>query len=198
MKVPMLKLMAFGVLLGFTACSGNKTNESAENTDSANTANQSATDSLSSGYVNLSTGEKITLTKEGSAGSGAGASSATSGSESGSGMYIYADTRKPIDADMLFVDVSTGDTLYGPSGVVVNNALINSGGTWKLDETKIERDGDEIKVKSDTEKLKMDDDEMKLKTGDSKIKADEDESKTKTSTSKEKVDDDGETKVKPK
>ena len=100
---------------------------------------------------------------------------------------------------MLFVDVSTGDTLYGPSGTIVNNALIQTDGTWKLDEAKIKRDGDKVKIKTADEKLKMEDDEMKLKDGTSKLKTDEDESKTKTPSTKEKSDmEDNESKTKPR
>lgn len=115
-----------------------------------------------------------------------------------SGGYVYSESSKPIDADLLFVDVSTGDTLYGPSGQIVNNAVIQQEGTWKLDETKIKRDGDKIKVKSGEDKLKIDDEETKVKTGDSKVKTDADdpEAKIKTPDSKTKVEED-ETKVKP-
>ena len=202
MKLNYLRAVALTSIIAFTACTSTNKNDSA-NADSASTTEVGDADNTADAtFVNLSTGEPVTITREssGSSGesSGAGSGSASAGSSSGGGRYVYIDSRKPIEADMLFVDVSSGDTLYGPSGIVVNNAITQSNGKWILDETKVEREGDEIKVKNGNDKLKMEDDEMKVKTGDSKIKVDGNETKVKTPTSKEKVDDDGETTIKPR
>jgi len=192
MKINSLKVILIAALPMVFACNTKTTSSSESDSTSTETATADGTSTSGSGasYVSLNS----------SSGSGSSSSSTqiirdtTSG-----GGYIYAETRKPIEADLLFVDVSSGDTLYGPSGDIVNNALIQENGTWKLDEAKIKRDGNKIKIKSGDDKMKMDEDEMKMKTGDSKTKVDvDDDSKIKTPDSKTKVDDDGETKVKPR
>ena len=169
MKNSILKKMA-GILLvpTFIACNSN-TNDNAT-TDSVETE-MSASEAS---YVNLSTGEPVTIIRD-----------------TEKDQYIYSDTKQPIERDLFFVDVNTRDTLYGTSGVVVNNAVIKSpAGTWTLNESMVERDGDEIKIKTDSTKMKIDGDEMKYKEGDgSKVKVDGDESKTKTPDSKTKTDD---------
>jgi len=168
------------VITALSSC--NSKNQQSTNADSVNSAATAATDRTSTSYVSLNAASNgsSTIVKD----------------TTDAGGYVYSDTYKPIDDDILFVDVSTGDTLYGPSGIIVNNSLIEEEGKWKLDETKIKRDGDKIKIKSGDDKLKLDDDEMKMKTGDSKMKTDDDEAKLKTPDSKTKVEDD-ETKVKP-
>lgn len=163
----------------FFAC--NSSHKENANSDSVN-ANETSEGSVSTtSYTNLNSGQPASIIRD---------------TETNS--YIYSDTRKPIEPDLIFIDVSTSDTLFGPTGLVVNNALVQSEGTWKLDETKIKRDGDEIKIKSGDEKIKIEDEEMKVKDGESKLKVDGAESKIKTPTTKEKTDDDGETEVKPK
>jgi RNase P/RNase MRP subunit p29 len=53
-------------------------------------------------------------------------------------------------------------------------------GKWMLDETKVKRDGDKIKIKyEDGTKIKIDGEEMKLKDEDGKIKIDGDSIKVK-------------------
>ena len=159
-----------GLLLipAFIACNSNKNEKAA--TDSVDTV--TATSEAS--YVNLSTGEPVTIIRD-----------------SEKDQYVYSDTKQPVEKDLFFVDVNTRDTLYGTSGVVVNNAVIKSpAGTWTLNESMVERNGDEIKIKTDSTKMKIDGDEMKYKEGDgSKVKVDGDESKTKTPDTKTKTDD---------
>jgi predicted small lipoprotein YifL len=103
----------------------------------------------------------------------------------GKSIYIIADPETGWAVDSIskvpvefYVD-RAGDTLF-QSGVVVNNAIMKTDGKWMLDETKIKRDGDEIKIKcADGDKIKMDDDEMKMKTQEGKIKVDDDTTKIK-------------------
>jgi len=166
MKSNLLKLAGILLLPTFVACNSDS-NESAD-------ADSSATemDGTETSYVNLSTGEPVTIIKD-----------------SEKGYYVYSDTKQPIEKDLLFVETNTLDTLYGLNGVRVNNAVIKTPtGSWTLNEEMVEHDGDEIKIKTADGKLKIDGDEMKYKEGDTKVKVDGDESKTKTPDSKTKVD----------
>lgn len=172
------RILLTAALPAFFAC--NSTSNENAGSDTAGTEATDASTVSNTSYVKLSTGEAASIVKD---------------TETNS--YIYSDTRQPIESDLLFVDASTSDTLYGPTGLLVNNALVQTEGTWKLDETKIKRDGDEIKIKSGDEKIKIDGEDMKVKDDDSKLKVDDDESKMKTPDTKEKTDD-GETKVKPR
>jgi len=102
-------------------------------------------------------------------------------------------TNEPVD---LYVNVATGDTIYGQGRYVVNNYIVKTeDGTYKLDNKKIKIDGDDIKIKDGDKKFKMEDGEIKIKDGDDKMKADADESKLKTDDMKKKTED-GETKTK--
>lgn len=104
---------------------------------------------------------------------------------SGKTVYIVADPQTGWAIDSIskvpvefYID-NSGDTLFR-TGVVVNHAIMKSDGKWTLDETKIKRDGDDIKIKySDGSKVKMTDDELKIKTDEGKIKADADTVKVK-------------------
>lgn len=98
-----------------------------------------------------------------------------------------ASTDEPVD---LYVNVATGDTIYGPGRYVVNNYIIKtSDGTYKLDDSKVKINGDELKIKEGDKKLKMDDGEMKIKDSAAKMKADDNEAKMKTEELKEKKED---------
>jgi hypothetical protein len=102
-------------------------------------------------------------------------------------------TNEPVD---LYVNVATGDTVYGQGRYVVNNYIVKTeDGTYKLDNKRIKIDGDDIKIKDGDKKFKMEDGEIKIKDGDVKMKADADESKLKTDDMKKKSED-GETKTK--
>lgn len=168
MKTNTLKTLAILILPALVACN-NTSNDNASadslETDSMQVSNAS--------YVNLNTGEPVTIVRD-----------------TEKGYYVYSDTREPIENDLFFVDVNTRDTLYGKTGVVVNNAVIKSpSGSWTLNESMVERNGEEIKVKTADGKLKIDGDEMKYKEGDeNKIKVDGDETKIKTEDSKTKTD----------
>lgn len=166
MRAIILKSFAIMLIPAFIAC--NNTSNDNANADSAATG----TDTTDATYVNLSTGEPVTIVRD-----------------TEQRQYIYSDTKQPVEDDLIFVDINTKDTLYGTTGVVVNNAIIKTPeGTWTLNEEMIIRDGDEIRIKTADGKLKIDDDEMKYKEGDSKVKTDGDESKTKTPDSKTKTD----------
>ena len=103
----------------------------------------------------------------------------------GKTVYIIADPQTGWAVDSIskvpvefYID-NAGDTLF-QTGLVVNHAIINTDGKWTLDETKIKRDGDDIKIKySDGSKVKTDDGDVKIKTDAGKIKADEDTVKVK-------------------
>ncbi len=104
---------------------------------------------------------------------------------SGKTVYIIADpetgwaidsvSRVPVE---FYID-RTGDTLF-QNGLVVNNALVKTEGKWTLDEAKIKRDGNDIKIKySDGSKVKIDDEDLKIKSDEGKIKVEEDTVKVK-------------------
>lgn len=95
----------------------------------------------------------------------------------------------------LYVNTATRDTIYGPGYIVNHHVIKTNTGNWTLDDTKIKRDGDELKIKKDGMKFKMEDGEWKMKTDDGKIKSDDDEIKIKTDDGKMKIED-GETKIK--
>ena len=109
-------------------------------------------------YTNLNTGKIVYIV-----------------SDPQTGWAIDSITRVPIE----FYTNDSGDTLF-QTGLVVNQAVMQSDGKWMLDETKIKRDGDQIKIKyEDGSKVKMDGDELKIKGEEGKIKVDEDSTKVK-------------------
>lgn len=103
-------------------------------------------------------------------------------------------TNEPVD---YYVNVITGDTVYGRGRYVVNNYLVRSAnGMYKLDDKRIKIDKDEIKMKDGKTKFKIDKGEMKMKDGDNKMKdknkdkdKDEDDAKMKTEDMKMKEKD---------
>ena len=109
-------------------------------------------------YTNLNTGKIVYIV-----------------SDPQTGWAIDSITRVPIE----FYTNDSGDTLF-QTGLVVNQAVMQSDGKWMLDETKIKRDGDQIKIKyEDGSKVKMDGDELKIKGEEGKIKVDGDSTKVK-------------------
>lgn len=116
--------------------------------------------------------------------------------KTGQPVDLYYDSKKkktysasndePVD---LYVNVATGDTIYGEGRFVVNNYIVKTeDGKYKLDNKKVKIDGDEIKIKEGNKKFKMSADEIKIKDGDAdrKLKADADEQKMKTEDMKTK------------
>lgn len=168
-------LRIFGLFLIPVAFACNSAGDKTTDADSSNSENVSAS---TTSYVNLNTGEPVSVERD-----------------SEKGYYVYSDTKEPIENDLFFVDVNSRDTLYGKTGVVINNALVRANDAYQLNEALVERDGDEIKIKTANGKIKIDGDEVKYKEGDTKVKIDGDESKIKTSDTKIKTDG-AETKVK--
>ncbi len=95
--------------------------------------------------------------------------------------------KKPVN---FYVNELTGDTVYGRGRIIVNGYLVNDGGTWGWDTTrvKVEPDG-EIKIKDGDKKVKLDEGKIKIKEDGVKLKADETEGKLKGPKGKLKVDD---------
>jgi hypothetical protein len=162
------------------ASCGEANSENNTPADTAATAEQPATmentQSTNTKYVDLKTGQPVDLYYNSKK------------------KRTYAESNnEPVD---LYVNVATGDTIYGKGRYVVNNYIVKTeDGAYKLDNKKIKIDGDEIKIKDGDKKFKMEDGEMKIKDGDEKMKVDADESKLKTDEMKTKTED-GETKTK--
>lgn len=103
----------------------------------------------------------------------------------GKTVYIIADPETGWAVDSIskvpvefYID-NAGDTLF-QTGLVVNHAIMKADGKWMLDETKIKRDGDDIKIKySDGSKVKMEEGDLKIKSDAGKVKVDEDTVKVK-------------------
>lgn len=153
------------ILLGAAfAVSCNNANKQAAENDSTLQNEQitetSQTSQVVAGeYVNLNTGEKVNII-----------------ADPVTGIAIDQSTQQPVE---LYYNPSTNDTLY-QSGMRVNNLLIKEKeGKYRLDDTKIKIDGDEIKIKDDSSKIKIDGDEMKIKSPDGKVKVDDEEVKVK-------------------
>jgi hypothetical protein len=105
----------------------------------------------------------------------------------------YSSMNEPVE---FYVDMSSGDTIYGRGRYVVNNYIIRSeDGMYKLDANKIKIDKDEIKIKDGSKKFKMDKSDMKMKGSDGKMKGDTTSGKMKTEDMKKKMDS-GESKTK--
>jgi hypothetical protein len=111
-------------------------------------------------------------------------------------MTYNRETDKPVD---LYINTNTGDTVYGKGRYVVNGYIVRGeDGVFRLDNSRVEMDGDELKIIGQNgSKLKVDDDEMKYKDGDEyKVKRDGDETKIKTDDKKIKKEEGKPTKVK--
>ena len=110
-------------------------------------------------YKNLQTGEKVYIIK------------------SESGQAIDSISGKPVE---FYVNTETKDTIFGETGVVVNNKIIKTAdGVYKLDESKTKTDVEKLLESGGNVKVKVDGDEMKIKTDDKKIKIDGNEKKVK-------------------
>jgi len=86
------------------------------------------------------------------------------------GRMVNVQTNEPVD---IYVDTRTNDTIYGPTGTVINGYVIKTdGGGYAFDE-------EEYKLKVGDYKEKIEGDEAKVKTDDKKIKTDDEEKKSK-------------------
>jgi hypothetical protein len=96
-------------------------------------------------------------------------------------------TNEPVD---FYVDMSTGDTIYGTGRYVVNNYIVKSPeGHYKLDMKKVKMEKNELKMKEGNKKFKMDKSDMQMKGSDMKMKGDTTSGKRKTGDMKMKMDD---------
>lgn len=152
------------------ACNSNtKTEASNDSTatsaDSAMAAETSSAAVVPGTYVDLSTGKEVQVV-----------------ADPQTGYAINSETRAPLE---FYVNTASGDTLYR-TGIIVNDVIVKEGSTWEFDEDMIERDGDNIKIKTDA----SGDTKVKNKTTDTKVKTDADgDAKIKSPDSKTKIDD---------
>lgn len=157
----MVKTFLTGILIttaffSLTACNNSEETE----TSSADTTVMETTAQPhggSSNYISLSGGSPVHR-------------------DEASGRYVD-ESGAPVE---FYVDMNSMDTFYGATNQNVSNALIHENDSWRVDDTKVKIDGDEMKIKSDDGKIKVDGDETKIKTGDTKIKTDGDEYKQKS------------------
>lgn len=123
-------------------------------------------------FVDLNTGEEIAVVKD-----------------EETGKMVNEKTKEPVT---IYVRTSTKDTIYGPTGEVINNKVVkdNEGkfvydndGSAKMEvgDTKIKLDEDgEYKEKDGDYKLKIDKDgDVKMKNGDITVKTDGETGETK-------------------
>ena len=87
------------------------------------------------------------------------------------GRMVNSDTHETV---YIYVDTKTKDTIYGPTGKVINGYVVRTDdGKYKYE------NDDEYKIKDGDYKKKVDGDEVKIKDGDKKVKIDEDGKKVK-------------------
>jgi hypothetical protein len=100
-----------------------------------------------------------------------------------------AITNEPVE---FYVDMNTGDTVYGRGRYVVNNYIVRStDGMYKLDAGKIKMDKDDLKIKEGNKKFKVNNSNMKMKGVEGgKMKVDSTSGKMKTNDMKKKVNKD--------
>src|SRR5690349_15406643 len=74
-------------------------------------------------------------------------------------MTYNRETDKPVK---FYVNTNTGDTVYGGGRYIVNGFVIRGDdGIYRLDDSKVMIDGDELKIIGENGKLKIEGDEMK-------------------------------------
>ena len=132
-------------------------------------------------YVNLATGEQVSLVKD-----------------EKSGLMIDSISRRPV---ILYADTRTGDTIYNPTGKVVNGNIkrVNEKVyVYNDGEREIKIEGDEYKVKDGDSKTKIDGDEYKYEDDYVTIKREGGEYKMERKGYTKKVDEDGDIKIETK
>ena len=97
-------------------------------------------------YVDPNTGRPLTLVKDAS-----------------TGLMVDETTKKPV---YMYVDTETKDTVYGPTGKVINGHVVLEEGKWKYTENEIKLKGEGDDYKMEVEK----DGDIKIKDGDRKVK----------------------------
>ena len=159
----LLKILSFTVIsTAVIACSNkNGADEDGDTTmmsESSEMTTTSTAQVVPGSYTNLNTGKTVYIV-----------------ADPATGWAVDSITKVPVE----FYIGTTGDTLF-QTGLVVNHAIMQTDGKWMLDETKIKRDGDDIKIKySDGSKVKMEDDDLKIKGEEGKIKVNDDTTKVK-------------------
>jgi len=153
-------LSAILISAAFIGCNSNQDKDMAGDTTMVMESEYSQNDVkvVPGNYTNLNTGKTVYIIMDPQ-----------------TGWAIDSIERVPIE----FYTNNVGDTLF-QTGLVVNNALMRADGKWMLDETKIKRDGDQIKMKFENgDKIKIDGDEIKMKDDAGKVKIDGDSVKVK-------------------
>lgn len=159
----LLKILSFAVISITVAACNNKnaedgTTDTTMMSESTETTTTSTAAVVPGTYKDLTTGKTIYIV-----------------ADPATGWAVDSISKVPVE---FYID-NAGDTLF-QTGLVVNHAIMKADGKWMLDETKIKRDGDDIKIKySDGSKVKIDGEEAKIKTDDGKIKVDDDTVKVK-------------------
>ncbi|WP_026897876.1 hypothetical protein [Daejeonella oryzae] len=171
MKTTYKLVLGATMMVAFAAC--NNEQKTVEMNDSTDTDNVEYTETKATvvpgSYVDLNTGKTVYIVVDPT-----------------TGYAIDSISKVPVD---FYINPTTSDTLY-KTGLVVNHSLVNTGGKWSFDETKVKVDGDEIKIKDGDSKIKIDGEDSKVKDGDYKKKVDGDEVKIKDGDSKTKIEDD--------
>jgi hypothetical protein len=108
-------------------------------------------------YVDPNTGQSLTLVKDAS-----------------TGLMVDETTKKPV---YMYVDTETKDTVYGPTGKVINGYVVLENGKWKYTENELKLKGDDYKMEVEKDgDIKIKDGDRKLKiegeTGEKKVKKD--------------------------
>ena len=152
-------LSAVIIIAAFMGCNSNQKNDMAGDTTMTTESEYKTEVKVVPGnYTNLNTGKTVYIIMDPQ-----------------TGWAIDSIERVPVE----FYTNNTGDTLF-QTGLVVNNAIMRADDKWMLDETKVIRDGDKIKIKfPDGDKIKIDGEDMKLKDEDGKVKIDGDSVKVK-------------------
>jgi hypothetical protein len=137
-------------------------------------------------YIDLTTGEPVELIED-----------------SETGLLVDAETKKPV---RLYVDTKKQDTIFGPTGAVVDNQVrrlkSNDMYVYVNDpefKEELERDGDyKLKIGEDGYKEKVEaDGDYKIKYGDDyKVKSSKRQYKIKRGDYKKEVERDGDIKIK--
>jgi hypothetical protein len=79
---------------------------------------------------------------------------------------VRTDTRKPVE---IYVDTRTNDTIYGPTGKVINGDVVKTkDGKYKYEDGEYKIKDDQADYKKKAEK----DGDTKIKDGDTKTKID--------------------------
>ena len=153
-------LSAVIISAAFMGCNSNQKNDMAGDTTMTTESEYTQTEVkvVPGNYTNLNTGKTVYIIMDPQ-----------------TGWAIDSIERVPVE----FYTNNAGDTLF-QTGLVVNNAIMQADGKWMLDETKVKRDGDKIKIKfPDGDKIKIDGEDMKIKDEAGKVKIDGDSVKVK-------------------